>query len=235
MATILIGIQARSGSTRLPRKAFELIEGRMMLDRVIDSCKKAGMYLGKKNRSLCIRIAVLTPENDAIVNEFRSRCEIVEGPENDVLKRYHMAASRFNPDWIVRITGDCPLIPPYIISKTLNLAIEAGYDYVSNVDPRYRTSIDGTDCEVISRKLLEHLNASATDASDREHVTTAARANPPGWAKVGVIVNYFDQSPIKLSVDTKEDLEAVRKAFYGADSKYQQAVLDFGKHAVHRL
>lgn len=237
MQTVLIGIQARSGSTRLPRKAFELISGRMMLDRVIDNCKKAGLFISKKavNNSLRVRIAVLTPYGDPIINEFKSRCEIVEGPEDDVLARYAEADKRYSPNYIVRITGDCPLLPPFVISKTIKLAMENGYDYVSNVDPAFRTALDGMDCEVVSSALLKYLDKTATKPSDREHVTTFARSTPPEWAKIGCIVNYFDQSGVKLSVDTKEDLENVRSAFIAADSKYQEAVLRFGRQAVHRL
>jgi len=235
MQTVLIGIQARSGSTRLPRKAFELISGRMMLDRVIDNCKKAGLFISKKSNSLRVRIAVLTPYNDPIISEFKSRCEIVEGPEDDVLARYAEAERRYNPNYIVRITGDCPLLPPFVISKAIKLAMENGYDYVSNVDPQYRTSLDGMDCEVVSAALLKYLDKTAVSPGDREHVTTFARSAPPDWAKIGCIVNYFDQSGTKLSVDTKEDLEAVRTAFSAADGKYQEAVLRFGRQAVHRL
>lgn len=237
MQTVLIGVQARSGSTRLPRKAFELISGRMMLDRVIDNCKKAGLFISKKsyNNSLRVRIAVLTPFNDPIVNEFKSRCEIVEGPEDDVLARYAEADRRYNPNYIVRVTGDCPLLPPFVISKLIKLATENTYDYVSNVDPTYRTSLDGMDCEVISSGLLQYLDKTATSPSDREHVTTFARSAPPDWAKIGCVVNYFDQSDTKLSVDTKADLDAVRLAFSAADGKYQEAVLKFGRQAVHRL
>lgn len=229
---ILIAIQARSGSTRLPRKAFELISGKMMLDRVIEACKKAASYSSQREK-LAFRVVVVTPAGDPIVDVFQNRCDIVEGPEADVLARYRMALDRYDSDLVVRITGDCPLIPPYMISRIVSLAAQHGYDYISNVDPRFRTALDGVDCEVVSAKLLKELHARAVLPEDREHVTTMARREPPAWAKVGVVVSHFDHADLKLSVDTAEDLERVRKAHEAAANKYRDAIMTYGQTQVH--
>lgn len=234
--SILIGIQARSGSTRLPGKAFELISGRTLLDRVIDACKSGAVNIKKNSRgAFTARVVVLTPEGDPIAKEFRSRCEIVEGPELDVLARYKKAADIYAPQYVARITGDCPLLPPFIISKLASLACYNDYDYVSNVDERFRTALDGADCEVMSRRMLDWAADAAAEDPDREHVTTIMRRRPPHWAKIGCVVHHFDQSDQKLSVDTREDLERVRDAFDLAESKYQNATLQFGAHLVHRI
>jgi spore coat polysaccharide biosynthesis protein SpsF len=109
MPKVLIGIQARSGSTRLPKKAFEMIGHSRMLDHVIDSCKKASQYIDSIVRfGVVSEVVVVTPVGDPIVNSFSSRCRIIEGSEADVLSRYAGAVHVFDPDYIVRITGDCP-------------------------------------------------------------------------------------------------------------------------------
>jgi spore coat polysaccharide biosynthesis protein SpsF (cytidylyltransferase family) len=234
MKRIVIGIQARSGSTRLARKAFELISGKTMLDRVIEACKKAAAYSGSRE-NLALRVVVLTPVGDPIVDVFQGRCDIVEGPEQDVLTRYRMALDRYDSDFVVRITGDCPLIPPYMISRLISLAVGHGYDYISNVDPRFRTSLDGVDCEVISARLMKSLHELAVSPEDREHVTLMARREPPDWANIGAVVSHFDHSHIKLSVDTAEDLERVREAFAAADGKYRGAINTYGQTKVHLI
>jgi spore coat polysaccharide biosynthesis protein SpsF (cytidylyltransferase family) len=236
MSRVLIGIQARSGSTRLPKKAFELIGGKQLLERVIDSCKSASLNIAQRTKGdVRPKVAVLTPSGDIIAHEFRSRSEIVEGPEHDVLSRYCKASDHYAADYIVRVTGDCPLLPPFVISKLIILARMNSYDYVSNVDEQYRTSEDGSDCEVMSRKMLDWLASNASTAYDREHVTTLARREPPEWAKIGVVVHHYDHSDQKLSVDTREDLERVRDYFEKANGKYQKAVLRYGAQAVHRI
>ena len=110
-----------------------------------------------------------------------------------------------------------------------------GYDYISNVDERFRTTLDGADCEVISRRLLDDTAQRATAPSDREHVTTLIRREPPAWAKIGVVLNHFDLSWIKLSVDTEEDLERVRRAAESAQRKHQEAAMVFGRGSVHTI
>lgn len=233
---VLIAIQARSGSTRLPRKAFELISGKMLLDRVIDACKKAAPRINHlQGGSVRCKVAVLTPYGDPIATEFKSRCDILEGPEQDVLKRYCLALEKYEPEYVVRITGDCPMIPPHVISKLVSMAFHSGYDYVSNVDERFRTALDGADCEVISGRLLQTIGERAVSPSDREHVTPMIRREPPEWAKIGCVVNHFDDSAQKLSVDTPEDLARVRAAFEAANEKYRQAVMTFGHTQVHRI
>lgn len=232
--TVLIAIQARSGSTRLPRKAFELIDGKKMLDWVIERCKKAANYLNKKD-GISTRIAVLTPFSDPIIREFSSRCDIVEGPHLDVLGRYKIALDHYKTDYVVRITGDCPMIPPYMITRMISLAVTNNYDYISNVDERFRTALDGIDCEVMSAKMLQELAEKATLPEEREHVTLLARRSPPLWAKMGAVVGYFDHSEIKLSVDTPEDLERVRHEHTRAHEKYLAAIKLYGHTAVHTL
>lgn len=237
LSRVLIGIQARSTSERLPNKAYELIGEKRMLDHVIDAAWKSAKYTNQYSKSMGIRaeIAVLTPSGDTIAQDFKNRCQIIEGPEHDVLGRYLIATNKFGADYVARITGDCPMIPPWLISKHIKLAVVNGYDYVSNVEEGARTAADGFDCEVISARLLKHIGEAATATSDREHVTTLARRERPPWARMGFVVGFSDDSLKKLSVDTIEDLERVRIEFDRIQSKYSIAAKTYGKQAVHKI
>jgi spore coat polysaccharide biosynthesis protein SpsF (cytidylyltransferase family) len=230
---VLIGIQARSGSTRLPRKAFELILGHTMLDRVIETCTYASNVMEKN--SLQTQVAVVTPTGDPIVKEFSKRVMVIEGSEFDVLARYRAAVDLTNPDVLIRITGDCPLIPGSLIAYMAGIAQAKGYDYFSNCDERFRTAIDGVDCEVISRRLFDHCAEFAVKPYDREHVTPFIRRSPPEWAKMGLAMSYIDLSGIKLSVDTQEELDRARKSFEDSFVKYNEASKIYGRGAIHRL
>ena len=235
VSKVLIGIQARSGSTRLPRKAYELIGGRMMMDRVLEIGKAASKSITSNGR-FSATLAILTPVGDSIATDFRSRgAEIVQGPEEDVLARYACAVKAYDPDWIIRITGDCPMLPPNVVNSVFHLAVKNGYDYISNADERCRTSMDGTDCEVISRRMFDHVAREAKTDHDREHVTPFCRREPPHWATVGVVIAHFDLSGLKYSVDTPEDLARVRAAHEQAYAKYQEACGVYGFGKVHRI
>jgi spore coat polysaccharide biosynthesis protein SpsF (cytidylyltransferase family) len=236
MKKVIIGIQARSTSTRLPNKAHFRLGERRILDHVIDSAKSARNYLNKyeyKN-GFNVDVVLLVPDGDAIENDFSRACEVATGSEADVLSRYVDIAKQKEADYICRITGDCPLLPSFIITRMIKIAMDIGVDYISNVDEGVRTSLDGADCEVMSVKALNWLDENATDPVSREHVTLRLRAQPPSWLDAGVIIDWFDLSGIKLSIDTQDDLDRVRGQYDSAAEKYSRAKRIFGKQRVFR-
>ncbi len=238
LAHVCIGIQARSTSTRFPRKVFELIDGKPILRHVLDACDKAAFYLNRTSDRSGIRVsyAVLCPQGDPIKAAFGTRAMILEGSEKDVLSRYVSMASKLGADYIVRVTADCPLLPPFLISKHIKIAVQNRYDYCSNVDENVRTAIDGFDVEVISKRALDWLGQYANQDSEREHVTTLLRSGQiPNDFKVGHVVGYLNQSGLKLSVDTPEDLERVRTEYESVKNILMQAEQMAGKSAVHRV
>jgi spore coat polysaccharide biosynthesis protein SpsF (cytidylyltransferase family) len=235
---LLIGIQARSTSNRLPRKHHEQIGTKRLLDHVIDACVVAREYITHKlHPHDSVQVAVLTPYGDVIAKDFeRNSVPVFQGPEDDVLLRYKMAADRFDSSCLVRITGDCPLLPSFVISKIAIHGVKQKFDYLSNVDPICRTSQDGLDCEFMSREALEFMHSKAREPYDREHVTPMMRTSPPAWAKRGAVINHFDFSmQPKMSVDTLEDLEFVREVFDGVKRKIELAQQHYPKHLIMRL
>jgi len=204
---VSIVIQARSTSSRFPGKIFERIGNKQILQHVLDACYNCASYINAYSAShgLVCGVAIAVPKGDILIPQY-SKHTIIEGPEGDVLTRYQMAAEKLESDYIVRITSDCPFIPPYIISKAINYGVKENFDFITNADPRFRTSPDGHDCEVMSRRLLTWLNENAKEAKYREHVTNYLIEHLPPWAKKVDIIGFADFSSIKLSVDTREDL-----------------------------
>lgn len=236
LTQVLIGIQARSTSTRLPGKCFEPLGRKRVLDHVVESCTRAAAYLNKfaEKNKMITRVVLLIPKGDPIKDKFDRKVEIVEGDEQDVLGRYKKAADLFKSDYITRITGDCPLIPPFVISKHITLALMNQYDYISNCYES-RLSLDGTDCEVMSKKMLDFLHENATKPEEREHVTIYAKNHLPKWAKLGISLGYFDSSSIKLSVDTDEDLKRVQNEYEKVSAIVNDYEGRFGRQHVHRF
>lgn len=234
---VLIGIQARSTSERFPRKVFAEIGGKPLLQHVIDSCENTARYINRntsKGRGkTLVTVALLIPQGDEIKEHFpRTRC--IEGDEQDVLSRYYKAAKVCDADYIVRVTGDCPLIPSPVITKCITTVIKNNYDYVSNVFESVRASQDGTDCEAFNMRTLENANNYANSKHDREHVTTWMRNQPD--IKYGHIVPFlYGLGHEKISVDTPEDLERVREMFDKLQQSIYTAEVKHGKDSLHRF
>lgn len=211
MAQVIIGIQARSTSKRLPGKCLEQIEQLSMCDHVLRACESAADHMNRQSHKFRTRVdvALLVPYGDKLINNFK-HANIIEGDEDDVLSRYVRAMQLYDADYICRITSDCPLISPPLISKHVVSAVQDGLDFCSNVLDGCRTYINGYDVEVMSREALDWIDNEAKEAFDREHVTTLFKRHTPNWAKIGTVIGHIDFSDIKLSVDTHDELEEVR-------------------------
>ena len=195
-----------------------------MTDHVLSACHESANFINRTPRSdIECGVHLLLPEGDTLIEEYQRNESIVIGGVDNVLSRYMSLLNQTESDYIVRITGDCPLLPPFVISKHIRCAISNYHDYLSNVDPRYRTHVDGHDVEVISKKALLWLNDQKLSDSDKEHVTSYFRKNPPRWARIGHVIGHLDLSVLKLSVDTKEDLERVRRMHKSVNDKVYNA------------
>lgn len=212
MINVLICIQARSGSKRLPGKCLEKIEDSIMVDLTLDPAKKAAFLFNRQRMtngsgaSVCLLVPFLDPLVEALAGNV-----IIQGPEEDVLSRFESAVSKFSPDYICRLTADCCALTETIIYRHIWCAMENDLDYISNTIPGLSTYIDGQDVEVISSRLMRWVFKNASTKAHKEHVTTLIKEAPPAWAKLGAIIGRNDLSHIKMSVDTREELEFIRK------------------------
>lgn len=239
---VSIGIQARSTSERFPNKVTQMIGTRMVIEHVIDSCRSCADYINRYTftNNIIVNVYVLIPEGDPLKHILSPMSDyVMEGDEIDVLSRYTEMAKVTSADYIVRVTADCPLLPHFIIYKAVNTAIKNGLDYVSNVGDKkesMRTSVDGDDVEVMSARALEWIDKNAISKAEREHVTSAIRGDDaPSFFRFGVLIGHKDNSNIKLSVDTEDDLENIRNEFDRVQNKIAAAKKKYGKGAVYRF
>jgi len=238
MKEIIIAIQARSTSTRFPRKIFELLDGKEILQHVIDAAESSALYINKfsnKNR-IRVSVALVVPFNDEIIGRYGHKVPIFQGSEEDVLGRFLDMQKKANANYIVRITADCPLLPAYIISKHINIATNNNSDYASNVDENCRTCVDGHDVEIMSSRALEWLADNAKTKEEREHVTIALRKKRlPKDFRVYHVISHLYHSDIKLSVDTPEDLERIRNEYLRVKNCLDAAMKMHGDGSIHRI
>jgi spore coat polysaccharide biosynthesis protein SpsF (cytidylyltransferase family) len=198
-------VQARLGSRRLPGKVLEPIGDRTMLERVVERVRRS-------ERIADVVVATSeSPRDDAIADLCAHRgwhCH--RGSEADVLSRYVGAAERFDADPIVRITADCPLIDPEVVSRVMEAFAEGGRDYVANINPP--TFPHGLDTEALSAAALSRADREAEWVSEREHVTLYIR-NHPDRFRFGNVTHTPDLSKHRWVVDEPSDLEFARAVY----------------------
>ncbi|CAN5427161.1 glycosyltransferase family protein [soil metagenome] len=198
-------VQARLGSSRLPGKVLQDLAGATLLARVVERLRAA--------RSIDeIVIATTTqPTDDPIVQEAtRLGAKIWRGSETHVLERYIGAARRFSAGAVVRVTSDCPLLDPETVDKVVAGLRSAPVDYASNV--HVRTYPRGLDTEVFYLETLEKIYRQATSPAAREHVTAYVMEKPGEFA-LSHVTNDHDDSDLRWTVDTEEDLALVRALY----------------------
>lgn len=202
-------IQARIGSTRLPGKVLMDITGKPMLLRVVERVRQSKLI-----DQVVVATSVL-PADDRIVSfcmEKKICCG--RGGEQDVLDRFYtIIKNQFPSDIIVRITSDCPLIDPAIIDAVIKkmLCMKDGADYACNFLPA-RTYPRGLDTEVFTQKALRRAWREDTKPEWREHVTPYMYRNPHLF-RIASLQNVRNLSGMRWTVDTREDLEFVRKIY----------------------
>jgi len=201
-------VQARSGSTRLPGKVLEDVEGRPLLAHVIARLQRC--------RRLD-RIVVATsdrPGDDPVeAVSLEAGVAAFRGSEHDVLSRYLGAARAHDAGVIVRITSDCPLIDPATVDRVVDALCDdaASVDYASNVLERRFPR--GLDAEAFFRDTLERTARRATSPAAREHVTHYIVAERPDLFSLRSVGDADDHSDLRWTVDEADDLEMVRRLY----------------------
>ncbi len=200
--------QARSGSSRLPEKVLKTIGDRSMLEIHLERLKRAK----RVNRVL---VATTLEEADTRICAIASQLglESFQGSVNDVLDRFYQAVKHFAPQYVVRVTSDCPLIDPDLIDSIVDHAIKHGTDYCSNI--LKETFPDGQDIEVMKFSALEKAWNEATLSSDREHVTPFIRKNCDyngGNLFTGInIAAEGSYGDVRMTVDEQADFDVIRE------------------------
>lgn len=194
MAKVVCIVQARTTSERFPMKIMAGLHGRPMLAHVLE---RAAAIQGVD------QVVLAVPQRDvSIVSHLWEH--VYGGSEKDVLSRYAGAAEKYEADVIVRVTGDCPLLAPDLVSSAIHEVSKFDSYYVALCQP-YTLVADGWDAEIFDRRRIVNANRYA-DKSQREHVTTWMREHGPTLP-----FHIYEFSALKCSVDTREDLERVEK------------------------
>jgi glutamate-1-semialdehyde 2,1-aminomutase/spore coat polysaccharide biosynthesis protein SpsF len=205
--TIII-TQARTGSTRFPRKILEKINQKTLLEIHLQRLKKSRLA----NE---IILATTTKSEDNIIDEIGQKLgiQVFRGSEENVLSRFWHSVAKKQVDYLVRVTSDCPLIDPRLIDLMLTDAHDSRVDYLSNT--LKETFPDGQDIEIFTKKALKKAHSSAILNSHKEHVTLFIKENSDYMGKHMFRAKSYERatdpiSDIRMTVDEREDLDVMK-------------------------
>ena len=207
MGVRVLGIlQARTSSSRLPGKVLMSILGKPMLAHQLKRLRR-----GKSLNDIVVATSS-DPSDDSLADLCtREGVKVFRGSLSDVLNRFIQAARPFEPDVVVRLTGDCPLTDPFLIDEIVNRFVLSDLDYLSNcVPPTYP---DGLDVEVVRFAALEIAAREAVLPSHREHVTPFIRKQPERFRVDNHMSAEMDRSGMRWTVDEPEDFEFVKRVY----------------------
>lgn len=197
---VLAVIQARMGSTRLPGKVLAPLAHTTVLGLLLQRLDAA---------TLVDTVAVATTtkaSDDTIAAEATTHgAHVVRGPEDDVLARFLIAVDEFDPDVVVRLTADCPLVDPALVDSAVARVLTGEVAVASYGSARY---LRGFDVEVFTAAALRTAARAADEAPQRVHVTPYLYQHPEQFP--GEVLPWpVDHGHLRLTVDTPEDLQVV--------------------------
>ena len=195
------------GSKRLPGKTLLPIAGKPAIGLLVERLRYA------RKIDEIILATTDRPEDDAIEGFCReNRVTCFRGDADDVLRRVRDAARKYRTDVIVEVTGDCPLLDPWLIDECIDIFLKSDYDYLSNFIEQ--TYPPGIDVQIFTTGLLNEMNRLAKGAKFREHVTLYLIKNMARYRVHNVEAPKELRFPDwHLELDEESDYEMIKKIY----------------------
>jgi len=207
---VVIVVQARMSSSRLPGKVMLPVLGKSILFRMIERLRMI-------SHKAQIIIATTDDKNDDIIEQeaWQMNVACYRGSLNNLLDRHYRAGLQLNADIVLKIPSDCPLIDPNIIDGVLDFYFDhkGEYDYVSNLHPA--TFPDGNDVEIMTMDCLKRTWKEAKRPLELEHTTPYIWENHEkfriGNLAMGACEDYAMTH--RYTIDYEADYQFIKRVF----------------------
>ena len=197
-------IQARCGSTRLPNKVLKDLCGKPALQRMIERVQQS------KKVDEVIVVTSIERNNLPILklcSDLGVRVGI--GSENDVLDRFYQTAKLLNPEYVIRLTADCPCFDSGLLDMAIT-EMDDSSDYLGMLSESFA---DGLDLEIMKFAALEKSWKEAKHSFEREHVTQYIVRHPEIFKLQDFKSPIGDFGDNRWTVDESEDFVLVQKLY----------------------
>ncbi len=209
-------IQARTGSSRLPKKiVLPFYQDNCVLDILL--LKLSSVFNSNK-----IVVATTTNQSDDLVEgiTLRHGCMVFRGDETDVLKRFIDASDFYGYNKIIRICADNPFLSISSVAQLCNEFDSSVADYIcyatSSGIPTIKTHY-GFWCEAVRVEALKKINIMTTEAIYHEHVTNFIYSHRDIFdcKLLKIPCEIENKQNIRMTLDTIDDFNMLREIYAG--------------------
>lgn len=214
MSSLLLLVQARSSSTRLPGKVLMPFDGercilQIQLERLRQVLPEARLLVATTNNPADDRLAELVVQWGF---------KVFRGDENDVLQRFIDAARAEEAEHILRICSDNPFLLSSGLVQLATKGLNSSADYLSfqhaDGTPAIRMHW-GLYAEYVSLNALHRAAEATDDPFYHEHVTNYLYGHPElfdvQWLKADAPL--LERPALRLTIDDEQDFALAQSLF----------------------
>lgn len=215
---VVLIIQARMGSTRLPGKSMMDLAGAPLVGRILERVKRC-------TRLDDIVLAIPDTVQDSILKQLGESygVKVFAGSENDLVERYYQAAVWSKADIVGRLPADNATPEPSEIDRIVDHHLSLGHrGFSSNLsvieDSEYP---DGIGAEMFDFSLLADARERHDNPRQREHVHlnffdySIGKPVDAEWCPISTVKcpSEFRRPDLVLDVNTQEQYEFMRELY----------------------
>lgn len=205
---VVASIEARMGSSRFPGKMLADLNGKPVIERLVDRLRQCALLDG-----IILATTIEAKDDPLAAWAGANGLPCFRGSENDVLGRVVGAQRAAGSDIVVEITGDCVATDPDVVDVAVATYLANECDFVTNCAKPF--SPPGMYAQVFSLTNLEDVESKIANPAVREHVSlhfyehpetyrTIHLASPPRWEL---------PDDCRIYLDYPEDLVFLRELY----------------------
>lgn len=217
---IIVGVQCRLSSTRLPGKALLPLGGKTVLDWTLSAMRKvpADEYWVATDDDSFASLAPVCERNGF---------QIFKGPLEDVLERYCLLIEKTGADAVVRATADNPFLfyeaASSLVEQYKRRSETSKCDYIT-----YQNLPHGSGVEMFNAHSLLEARKLTSDPFDHEHVGPSLYNHPENFTSIMIpSPDEWSYPKFRTTIDTKADYRralAIVKKISGNDFSESEPV-----------
>lgn len=203
MSTVII-LQARMNSSRLPGKILMDLDGKPVLQRVIERLKKF------RYADNLIVATTDSPKDD-------DTCKLLDilgqkyfrGSESNVLERYYLCATKHAATQIIRATADDPLTDISLLEMMFESHLKKQADYTTTSGFPI-----GVQEEIVTYDALKRCYEKSTKENHFEHVLEYIQENVSLFNINRIeATGLLNREDVRVTLDTKEDYRIIEEYY----------------------